>query len=130
MVFIYREKCQRKIVYLVFSGKSGLKAAFFFTMRSITEDFYKTSEWRNARRLYLLKHPFCEECLKRGEYTPATHVHHRVFLNKANYTNPEFSLNEKNLEAVCLDCHNTIHFGKSEKRYRVNADGTITALYN
>ncbi|MED1419029.1 HNH endonuclease signature motif containing protein [Bacillus smithii] len=36
------------------------------------------SKWRKARKVYLLKHPFCVECMKEGVYTPATVVDHII----------------------------------------------------
>lgn len=37
-----------------------------------TKNFYKTPEWRYARKKQLEAHPFCEECLKEGKRTKAT----------------------------------------------------------
>ena len=96
-------------------------------MRSINSKFYKSTAWQKCREAYLLQHPFCEECLKRGEYTPAKHVHHRIWLNQYNKDNPEFTLNFKNLEAVCQECHNRIHAGTENiaKRYTIDSEGRV-----
>ena len=71
--------------------------------------------------------PFCEECMKRGEYTPANLVHHRIHLNESNINDPSITLNFENLEAVCTECHNKIHYG-TEKRYKVDEQGNVIAL--
>lgn len=98
-------------------------------MKSISSKFYKSPAWRACREGYLRQHPFCEECLKRGEYTPATHVHHKTWLNEDNVKDPAVALSWDNLEAVCIECHNKIHFaGKSNRRYTVRADGSIAPL--
>ena len=41
-----------------------------------TKNFYKTPEWRTARKQQLNSYPFCEECLKAGKRTKATMVDH------------------------------------------------------
>ena len=34
------------------------------------------SRWREARKLYLQRHPLCVECMKQGRYIKATDVDH------------------------------------------------------
>ena len=34
--------------------------------------------WRKVRRAHLAQHPWCEQCLREGIYTPAVDVHHLV----------------------------------------------------
>lgn len=99
-------------------------------MKSISPKFYKSPQWKACREGYLQQHPFCEECLKVGEYTAATHVHHKIWLNEQNVRDPAISLNWNNLEAVCIDCHNRIHFaGERKRRYSVGADGKVSPLF-
>lgn len=97
-------------------------------MRSINSKFYKSAAWLSCRRAYLEEHPLCEICLSRGEYTPAEHVHHKVWLNKYNENDPNFTLNWSNLQAVCHTCHNQIHAGTSNqpRRYSVDELGRVT----
>lgn len=66
--------------------------------------------------------------MKRGEYTPASLVHHRIHLNNENINDPSITLNFDNLEAVCLDCHNKIHFGGNTKRYKVDEMGNVIGI--
>lgn len=96
-------------------------------MRSIPTSFYKSRAWLACRSTYLQLHPLCEECLKRGIYTPAAHVHHITWLTEDNYTDASVSLNHANLEAVCIDCHNRIHArGEVRRRYTVDEAGRIS----
>ena len=52
----------------------------------------------------------------------------RSFLNEKNINNPSITLNFKNLEALCLDCHNKIHFGDNKRRYIVDELGNIKGI--
>ena len=73
-------------------------------------------------------HPLCEECLKKGIYTPAILVHHKKHLNDGNVNDPSISLNFDNLMSVCMDCHNKIHKQFYKKRYEVDKDGRIIGI--
>ena len=94
-------------------------------MRSVEERFYKSKAWKNCRATFLQLNPLCEECLKRGLYVPATHAHHRQHLTEQNVDDPSVAYDFGNLEAVCLDCHNRIHFGRADRRYRYDDDGRL-----
>jgi hypothetical protein len=60
-------------------------------------------------RLYMeSKNYICERC---GGV--AVICHHRKYITPANIDNPEITLNPDNLEALCADCHNKEHKGKS-----------------
>ena len=99
-------------------------------MRSIPESFYHSKAWKSCRATYLQQHPLCEDCLQRGLYTPAEHVHHIVWLTADNYTDPAISLNHANLRALCQRCHNSVH-DKGEpraRRWRVDEFGRIAPL--
>jgi len=71
-------------------------------------EFYHSTAWKRLSRTFLLsKNYICERCGKSAEI-----AHHRRYLNAENVLNPDISLNPDNLEALCLDCHNTEHFGQ------------------
>lgn len=71
-------------------------------------EFYHSTAWKRLSRAFLLsKNYICERCGK-----PAEIAHHRRYLTAENVLNPDISLNPDNLEALCLDCHNTEHFGQ------------------
>lgn len=94
----------------------------------LRKQFYNSKAWKDCREGYLASvGHLCEECLKKGKITPAYIVHHKIYLNDRNVLDPDVSLNFKNLEAVCLDCHNEIHEG-TEHRYKVDELGRVQAL--
>ena len=43
---------------------------------------YHSKRWEKLRRFKKTLNPFCEECLKRGVYTPAYIVHHKEWINE------------------------------------------------
>lgn len=98
--------------------------------RSVDKAFYDSTQWKSVRNAYISTHPLCEECLKRGLYNPAEHVHHKVWLNKTNVNNPDISLNPSNLISVCIECHNKIHSGTINKqlRYKALPNGEIISI--
>lgn len=60
-------------------------------MRNVPKSFYQSQAWQNTRELYLLSvNGLCEDCLDKGIYTPAEHIHHIKHLNADNVNNPEF----------------------------------------
>lgn len=98
-------------------------------MRSIPESFYHSKAWKSCRATYLQQHPLCEDCLQRGLYTPAEHVHHIVWLTADNYTDPAISLNWRNLRALCQRCHTSLHSRNSApKRWAVDEQGRVRTL--
>ena len=98
-------------------------------MRSIPKSFYHSKAWKSCRATYLQQHPLCEDCLQRGLYTPAEHVHHMIWLTPDNYTNPEISLNWRNLRALCIDWHNRRHAGERQTRFTVDEFGKVRPLF-
>lgn len=64
----------------------------------------------------------CERC---GE--AATIVHHKKWLTRNNINDVNITLNCKNLEALCQDCHNKEHHRheREQKRYIVDKDGNV-----
>lgn len=90
-------------------------------MRNVSFPFYKSKQWRECRKAYLKTvSGLCEECKKRGILKSADIVHHKIVLDDEKARNPEIALNFSNLEAVCIDCHNKLHYGKPlKKRYQI-----------
>jgi len=69
--------------------------------------FYNSKKWRTVSAAYMSsKNYICERC-----GSPAQICHHKTWLNAHNVHDPEIALNFDNLEAVCIECHNTIHAG-------------------
>jgi 5-methylcytosine-specific restriction endonuclease McrA len=63
---------------------------------------YHSQAWVLLSKLILAKRPLCEPCLVRGVCTPSRHVHHVLSLVER----PDLALDEDNLQACCLACHN------------------------
>ena len=106
-------------------------------MKKYASSFYKSVAWQNMQGYIMRRDKYlCQECLKRGHIKPAALVHHIKPITPDNINDPEITLNEKNLEAVCTDCHSRIHaYDKAQgrakakrngnRRYSVEPDGTI-----
>lgn len=60
-----------------------------------------TSKWRKARLLFLMDHPFCVECQKRGILKAATDVDH-IIPHKGDQ---ELFWDESNWQPLCHECH-------------------------
>jgi 5-methylcytosine-specific restriction protein A len=79
------------------------------------------TEWRKASKKFLQAHPLCEKCQSEGRVKAAEDVHHikSPFFN-GTYSR-ELLLDEKNLMAVCKDCHAAIH-GKTKTNQEIIAE--------
>lgn len=67
----------------------------------------------------------CERCYEQGRMVPAKVVHHRIILSPSNINNPEVTLNFKNLQRVCQDCHAKVHSGWEEPRVSFDENGNV-----
>ena len=68
----------------------------------------------------------CQDCLKKGIYTPAEEVHHIVELTPSNVSDPNIALNADNLISLCRECHRARH-STNNKRYTIDENGKVTA---
>ena len=95
-------------------------------MKDYAKGFYKSAAWKSCRATYAAyRHGLCEICLARGIYKPGEIVHHKVHITPENINDPTVTLDWKNLQCLCRDCHAEVHKGK--KRYTVNEYGKVTA---
>ena len=79
--------------------------------------FYDSKAWRKLSKAFLCsKNYICERC-----GSPAEVAHHKIYLTAANIDDCKISMNSDLLEALCLDCHNTEHFGAGG----VTAEGLV-----
>ena len=69
----------------------------------------------------------CQDCLRKGKYTPAEEVHHILELTPDNINDPEVTLNPDNLVALCRECHKQRH-GAHERRYKVDEFGRVITM--
>ena len=94
--------------------------------KDFADAFYTSWTWRRCKAGYKNSvGGLCERCKKRGLITPADEVHHKIRLTTENINKPEIALNWDNLMALCEDCHKEMH--RNPKRWRVDADGNVTA---
>lgn len=85
---------------------------------------YHTKRWQRLRKLKKIVSPYCEECEKQGRISPVYIVHHKEWINENNYNNDDVFYNLDNLESVCQECHNKIHF-RAEEEYYFTENGDI-----
>ncbi len=94
--------------------------------RDFAKSFYNSKKWRRARNLKIsLNHGICERC---GKAFASKHliVHHKIYLNETNIHDSNISLNQDNLELLCIDCHNKEHMTAEQERIiQFNDDGNI-----
>lgn len=97
-------------------------------MKPYAAAFYSSTAWKRCREAYRERvGGLCEECLRRGIYTPAEIIHHIVEITPENVNDPAVTLNFDNLRAVCRECHAKEH-GARPRRYKVDALGRVTFL--
>lgn len=89
--------------------------------KEFAKKFYSSASWQACRNEYIeKKHHLCENCLKRGIYTPGEIVHHVIEVTPVNIDNPEITLNHNNLELLCRQCHLEIHDHHYSKWDKIN----------
>ena len=94
--------------------------------RAFAHAFYTSPAWRFCRAAYLAERRavdggMCERCHDQLGYI----VHHREWLTPENINDPDVALNHRNLEYVCLTCHNKIEQGEDAARYQFGPDGQV-----
>ena len=65
--------------------------------------------WKRIRDRYALKHPFCEECYRKGVMRPVEEVHHKLPLSEGG------THDEENLVSLCQPCHARIHAERGDR---------------
>ena len=84
--------------------------------RKRLQAFYKSSEWRQAREIALMRDKYlCVMCSQEGKTVPAEIVHHKKYLNEENVNNPDIALNQDNLVSLCSEHHFIVHSGEHAK---------------
>ena len=74
--------------------------------------FYKSKAWQLARTIKInATQGKCERCGGIGE-----EAHHQIRLTLSNLSDTSISLDQKNLELLCKDCHNAEHKRFSKER--------------
>ena len=95
-------------------------------MPDIIKEFYSSIAWQNCREAYKKKMGYlCEECMKEGLYTPCDEVHHIVKITNKNCSDPNITLNEKNLCCLCKKHHAEKHKRFADRRYYIDEFGHV-----
>lgn len=96
--------------------------------REFSKRFYNSKAWNDLARLIReQRHYICDRCGKPG----ATQVHHIIELTPDNINDPNVSLNPRNLQLLCHDCHNAIHGRFKEaggRSYTYDSTGHVVAV--
>ena len=93
--------------------------------RDFAKSFYNSKKWERARQLKIAEeHGICERCGKAFASRKLI-VHHKVYLNETNIHDENISLNQDNLELLCIDCHNEEHLQDNKRIIEFNDDGNI-----
>lgn len=69
--------------------------------RKADNSFYHSTAWRRLSKAFRQDNPICEECLKKGKYTPSAVADHIVRIEDGGEP-----LDRNNLQALCHRCHN------------------------
>lgn len=81
--------------------------------KAFAKNFYKSKAWINTRNAYVAERVcidggVCERCgLKTGN--AGEELHHKIPLSPRNITDGDITLNPKNLQWLCKDCHFIVH---------------------
>ena len=79
------------------------------------EKFYNSKEWEKVRELARIRDNYlCQVCGR-----PSDIVHHITMLTPNNIDNHNISLNLDNLMCLCINCHNKIHAGGTNKNGKI-----------
>ena len=82
--------------------------------KEYAQAFYKSDAWQRTRSAYFkYKCGICERCGGAGKI-----VHHKIYITPKNIGDPRVTLNFKNLELLCQECHNAEHAKKQSSRYQ------------
>lgn len=101
---------EERFEYLNLHGRVGIDTFGF--ERFLNQDFYRSAEWRRARREVIVRDRGCDLGMDGYEIHSGLYIHHMnpmtpddIKLGNPDILNPEF------LITVTLKTHNAIHFG-------------------
>lgn len=95
--------------------------------REFATSFYNSSAWKKARQVCLSKnHGICSRCGKAFASKDLI-VHHKIMLSPDNINDPNITLNQDNLELLCVSCHSIEHGNKDDlnKSFIFDDEGNI-----
>lgn len=92
------------------------------------KNFYNSKQWIKCRAAYIQSVlGLCEMCKKPGYI-----VHHKEELTPENINDHSITLDDSNLQYLCLECHNKVHgiAAKQEpiRHVMFNAQGDVIGI--
>lgn len=101
--------------------------------KDFSRSFYSSAAWERARDAALTRDAhLCQHCLKQGDITPATMVHHIVELTPTNVNDPDIATNIDNLVSLCDRCHKKVHGwirqGSTRQGLAFDSGGNLVSL--
>lgn len=85
------------------------------------KDFYNSKAWKTVRKnVWIRQQLLCARCYKPvyvdgiSRWLPKDKrrtgiVHHKIYLDNINVSDPNVTLNPDNLEGICKECHELEH---------------------
>lgn len=93
--------------------------------------FYDSKTWKKCRQSFInhritIDGGMCEHCKDKLGYI----VDHKEELTPENINDPDVTLNHRNFQYLCLECHNKKTFGKEEvkKEYYFDSEGQLQPI--
>lgn len=94
-------------------------------MKEYAKQFYSSKAWQKCRASYKKSvGGLCERCLAKGLIVPGEIVHHKIYIDPDNITDPEVLMSFDNLELLCRDCHAREHIAR-KRRYKLDELGRV-----
>lgn len=94
--------------------------------KEYARSFYSSSAWIKCRNSFMKsKNYICERC-----GGAAYIVHHKIHITPENINDTNITLNWDNLQALCLECHNTVHGNGPATIEGVSFDSNGDLIYN
>lgn len=94
--------------------------------KEFAKQFYNSAIWIRTSKAYAASKFFiCEKC---GKSATRYIVHHKIQLTPENIRDPAVALDWKNLQLVCLRCHNAIHKARPGRTVIFSSDGQVIGV--
>ena len=87
----------------------------------VRKKFYNSKAWKTVRKnVWIRQQLLCARCYKPvyvdgiSSWLPKEQrrtgiVHHKIYLDNTNVSDPNVTLNQDNLEGICKECHEKEH---------------------
>lgn len=108
---------------------------FYFIMaKPFAKKFYKSAAWINTRNAYVSERVcidggLCERC-GRSTGNPGEELHHKIPLSPQNINDGDITLNPKNLQWLCKDCHFIVHRELIMKKFEESRRAARKIVHN